>query len=290
MRLGVQAIFDPGSHRANEIIPQMQDIRRQNVERPDADSLWEGLRQGDTKALAQFITLLARGNSRPQEILDEFFENNDVPCHVVGVSGSAGVGKSSLLARLLVETSESTGALFVDPCTVSGGALLGDRMQLQALIANMSIPVPRHVYARSVAAYESFRGATLWTPSIINTMKAAGKRVVFVESMGMGQEDSGFSSLVDTFIHVVSPDIGEMQVMKGGEIETENIIVLNKCDRPGSHAIASSLKLNWGRMRPDGWGIPVIKTSSFTGQGIPELWKAIREHKKSLDHGAKEAR
>lgn len=277
LRLGVRAIFDPNTNRERDIIPVFEKLgKERRMQQEDANTLWQGIESGDHRALAKFITLLTHKDADAYALAEKFHKSRArKKAHIVGFTGGGGVGKSTLLAQFVLSRPKeyALGVLFVDPPAVSGGAFLGDRIRLQSF----SRPIPPRVYARSIAAHETFRGVTPQTPAIIDAMVAAGKEFVFVESMGVGQKDEGFSELVDTLIYVSSPAMGDtMQVMKGGAIETGHLIILNQCDTKGADEMFVLLNTHWGSARSGtDIRVPVLKTNALTGEGMTGLWEAV---------------
>lgn len=292
--LGVCFISSPGDSIADHIIPRLKEVGMAvSKNRIDAGELYSRMQQGgDTRALARFITLLANGNLTARQLLSA---NKIFPDPMtVGLSGSGGVGKSSLIGKLvnLLRKDHKLGVLCVDPCSASGGAVLGDRIRFQTY----EITTDPNVYIRSLAARKVWRGVTRETPAIIKAMKIAGREIILVESVGSGQIDVGFKRIADTFIYVASPDMGdEMQMLKGGAIETADIIALNKADKDGVLGTEAALLSNFGgKPRKDGWTVPIIKTVSSDEKnkvcGIEELWEQVERHQKFLKEKPKKSR
>jgi len=240
-RLGVRLIFSPRDSMQYTIIPALKKLA---LERKCGDL---------AKILSNFSSTASYR-------------------HVIGFTGSGGVGKSSIISALLryVYEKSRVAAIFVDPVAISGGAVLGDRVRVHRP-ENFKIVTSPNVFMRSLAAKEVWRGVTPETPVFIEAASKAGFEIIFVETVGAPQYDLGFKSVVDTMVYVITPASGdEIQISKGGAIETADVIVLNKSDQPRSEQFLSVLKKNFP-------GKPVMPTSAslWKNNGIPELWKII---------------
>lgn len=283
--LGVRHIFLPGTSIQDEIIPALRNIEL--PERHDSvNELFVALRQGNQRALAKFITLLTLDNKEAQDLVRP--ESSRTSSHIVGFTGTGGVGKSSLIEHLVkyVYREGRVATLFVDPPALSGGVFLGDRIRLHRP-ETLDIVTSPNVFLRSLAAREVWKGMTRETPAVLEALRRARYETILLESVGVGQYDLGFKEYVDTMVLVVHPDMGdEIQMMKGGMIETADVIVVNKSDRPGADTAVSLLKHFFSETREDGWRVPVVRTcaSPGTGEGIEELWRAIQSHRDFLRH------
>ena len=275
--LGVRAVFEPGTSIEKEMVPVLLRLCESHTKQtPRVETLYKGVKRGSPTALGRFISLLAADDPDAHACIASHAKEFPFS-RIVGFSGSGGVGKSSLVAKLvsLLRKSYRIGVVCVDPLSTSGGAFLADRIRMPQ---DALLEAP-HVFIRSLAAHDPFLGVTKQTPPILDAMQAAGKEFIFVETMGRGQEDEGFKNMVDTFVYLVTPDMGdEMQMLKGGVIETADIIVVNKSDREGASQVASLLKEHFGKREKSGWHIPIVQTNTFTREGVPELWEAIQRH------------
>ena len=294
--MGVREVFGAGASVSAErdIIPRLKEIAMESDKNANPYELYERMLNGDRRALAKFITLLDRESLDAADAIGLFpleplaSERRGGDTHVVGFSGSGGVGKSSLIAKLLkaLYREHKIAVLCVDPLAVGGGAVLGDRCRIQ----DYDVTTGENVFIRSLAAHWPWQGVTKWTPLIIKAMAQAGFETVFVESVGVGQEDLKFKEVVDTFVYVASPSMGDsVQALKGGAIQTADIIVLNQCSRPGADMMESILRENFGRRKRRGWTVPILKTDAVERVGIEDLWKAIERHKKHLLRKSKNA-
>ena len=255
----------------------------------DIEALAEQVVAGDRRSIARAISLVERGDPGLPELTQRLFPATG-RAHTVGLTGSPGVGKSSLTARL-VEHARSLGlgvaVLAVDPTSpFSGGALLGDRLRMQAHATDPE------VFIRSMATRGHLGGMALAAPEAIRVLDAAGKDVVFVETVGVGQAEVEIATQTDTTLVVVSPGWGDaVQVSKAGILEIADVFVVNKADREGAGEAARDLGIMLGMGAPVDWKPPIVQTSTLDGKGIEELWGAIKRHRAHLaESGRLEAR
>lgn len=280
-KMGVAAIFDPGTSVQDVIVPALKLLCSQFPKKErDISSLWPDLQGGNHYALSRFISLLEDGNRSARALTWSW---TDARSYRIGLSGSGGAGKSSLLARLIEYLGQrySLGVLCVDPCNIAGGAFLADRVRMSS---TQLLQAPQ-TFVRSVAAREVVSGTAEGTPDILRAIEAAGKEFIFLESMGAGQRDEGFADLVRTFVYVATPMMGDMmQMLKGGLIERAHIIALNRSDADGAQKILSDLRFVFAQKpQKSGWHVPVIPTNGITGEGVPELWQAVLSHKNFVE-------
>lgn len=299
--LGVREIFGSGASVSAErdIIPRLKEIAQESEKTTsDVPALWERVRAGERFAMSRFITMLEQSDARAQAVISLDAEgktwargdklsfrlpmDSSAP-HVVGLSGSGGVGKSSLIEQLLqhLYRDHIVAALCVDPVAAYGGAVLGDRCRIQ----DYNLTCSANVFIRSLAAHEPYKGVTASLPFIIHVLARAHQQVILVESVGAGQEDVRFNDIVDTFVYVASPAMGDhVQALKGGAIQKADVIVLNKSksEPDKADAMKSTLEANFSHERGDGWTVPVIKTDAVSRVGIGDLWGEIENHKRHL--------
>ncbi|OGH60433.1 MAG: methylmalonyl-CoA epimerase [Candidatus Lindowbacteria bacterium RIFCSPLOWO2_12_FULL_62_27] len=206
--------------------------------------------------LAAWLTGLDNGDPAAVDRLAE--SRLDRLPYLVGVTGAAGVGKSMLLARLLDRRKPAgAGVLAVDPThPASGGAILGDRVRMPNL--------PVGVFLRSVATRGGTSGLSEKLIDMAAAMKVFGHEDVFVETVGIGQDETAVRQVVDTLIVVEAPGLGdEIQAMKASPLSVADIIVVNKCDKPGAAETAAVLSETLGKK--------AILTSALDGAGVEEL-------------------
>jgi LAO/AO transport system kinase len=244
---------------------------------------------GDRRAVARAISWVEDGSPELPRLSAALYPHTG-GAHTVGLTGSPGVGKSSLCAELVrvARARDRTAAvLAIDPTSpFTGGALLGDRLRMQAHATDPG------VFIRSMATRGHLGGMALAAPEAIRVLDASGKDFVLVETVGVGQAEVEVATATDTTLVVVSPGWGDaVQVSKAGILEIADVFVVNKADRDGAEEAARDLR-QMLRMGPASeWTPPIVKTSAVTGDGVKELWDAIdahRSHQRST--GALEAK
>jgi GTPase len=238
------------------------------------ESLLEDFLRGNTRALARVITLVENRSPDSLEILQHLFPKTG-QSQVIGVTGSPGVGKSSLVDRLAVAyrgRDQKVGIIAVDPSSpFTGGAILGDRIRMQTL------GVDPNIYIRSMATRGNLGGLAAATADVVTVLDAAGKQPIIVETVGVGQDEIEIARLADVSLVVLAPGLGDdIQALKAGVMEIGDIFVINKCDNPGvekmERAVLSMLSL---AHRQDGWMPPIVKTVATQAEGITELVEKI---------------
>ncbi len=199
--------------------------------------------------------------------------------HVVGVTGSPGVGKSTTTSALVAglrSAGKRVGVLAVDPSSpFSGGALLGDRVRMQEHATD------RWVYIRSMASRGHLGGLAWSTPQAVRVLDAAGCDVVLVETVGVGQSEVEVAGLADTTLVLLAPGMGDgIQAAKAGLLEVGDIYVINKADRDGADQVRRDLRsmLALGNRDDAAWRPPIIKTVAIKSEGIDEVVAKIDAH------------
>jgi len=196
---------------------------------------------------------------------------------VVGITGSPGAGKSTLVEKLAVEYRRSgrrVGILAIDPTSpFSGGAMLGDRVRMQSL-ANDSA-----VYIRSMATRGQLGGLAPTTQDAVTILDAAGYEIVLIETVGVGQDEVEVARLADATVLLLVPGLGDdIQTFKAGVMEIADLYVINKADRAGADRVEQEVTAMLSlASRPDGWRPPIVETVATTGQGISELCQALEQ-------------
>lgn len=197
--------------------------------------------------------------------------------YLVGVTGPPGAGKSTLVDRLTAETrkaGETVGVIAVDPTSpFTGGAILGDRLRMQAHAED------DQVFIRSMATRGQMGGLARATSDAALVLDAAGKSLVIIETVGVGQDEVDIVRTADLSIVVLVPGTGDdVQALKAGIMEIADIFVVNKCDRDGADRMVTSIESNLALQSfgAGEWRPPIVKTEATTGRGIPELWDAIK--------------
>ena len=245
---------------------------------------------GERLALARLLTQVENDTALGREALDRIFPYTG-QAHLVGITGSPGTGKSSLVNRLAqVYRHPVDGAaprrvaiIAVDPTSpFSGGALLGDRVRMRDLAGDPG------VFIRSMAARGALGGLAWSTAAVVNVLDAAGFEMVLIETVGAGQSEVDIARLAHTTVVVEAPGMGdEIQAIKAGILEIADILVVNKADRPGVENTERALRamLEMGHPTRGGaagsqelWQPPVLCTIATSGQGSLEVAAAIARH------------
>jgi LAO/AO transport system kinase len=200
----------------------------------------------------------------------------------IGLTGSPGVGKSTLageLVRLARRRQLSVAVLAIDPTSpFTGGALLGDRLRMQEHATDPG------VFIRSMATRGHLGGMALAAPEAVRILDASGKDLVMVETVGVGQAEVDVAAATDTTLVVVSPGWGDaVQVAKAGILEIADVFVVNKSDREGADAAARDLEQMIRMGSVSEWAPPVVRTSVQGSEGIDELWEAMDRHRAHLE-------
>jgi LAO/AO transport system kinase len=234
------------------------------------ETLLERFRRRDRLALARLVSMVARGE-RVEEILTGLGEPAR-PARVVAVTGSGGVGKSTLVGKLIEQVrgqGQSVAVLACDPQSpLSGGALLGDRFRMPAR------PDDDGVFIRSLAAAGGHGALAEHLDALIRLLEAFGFDVVLIETVGAGQGDTVVRELVDVLVLLLQPETGDdLQWEKAGLLEVADVIAIHKADLPGAERVEAqvlaTLALGTNPL------VPVLRVSSRSGAGINELWQAI---------------
>jgi LAO/AO transport system kinase len=242
----------------------------------DTNGLVEGVRAGDTRALARAITLVENGDDASYELVRALYPHTG-RAYAVGLTGAPGVGKSSLVSALVahVRTREqSVGVISVDPSSpFTQGALLGDRIRLADHFLDPE------VFIRSMGTRGHGGGLAEATLQALLVLDAAGKDVVFLETVGTGQSDVGVLSIADTVVLVLQPGAGDaVQALKAGIMEIPDVIAVNKSDHPLARATASDVRQVLSLGGPDVPKPPIVLTDALNGTGVADLWDAIEAH------------
>ena len=253
------------------------------------ERLVDALRAGDRRALARTISLVENGDPLAYEVVGDVYPDTG-RAHAVGLTGSPGVGKSSLisaLVRIVRDEGSEVGVVSVDPSSpFTSGALLGDRIRLTDHFLDPG------VFIRSMGTRGHLGGLAETTLQTLLVLDAAGKDVVFLETVGTGQSDVGVLSIADTVVLVLMPGSGDaIQALKAGIMEIPDVIAVNKLDHPLAKTMVSEVRQVLSLGPKTGWRPPIVLTEAMRGEGVDTLWEKIREHRAWLEEeGELEAR
>ncbi len=230
---------------------------------------------GDRRTIARAITAIENDPPRAAS-LREALAPHVGRAHIVGITGPAGAGKSTLVNALvgeLLKRGHTVAVVAIDPSSpFSGGAVLGDRIRMAEHQAN------ERVFIRSLASRGHAGGLSAATAQVVDVLDAAGFELVLVETVGAGQSDVAIAKLARTRVVVYPPGLGdEVQALKAGVLEIADILVVNKADLPGANNTARDL-LSVPARRGAESKRAVLKIVSTTGEGVAKLVDAIAEH------------
>jgi LAO/AO transport system kinase len=241
---------------------------------PDNRSLIERVVAGEPGAVARAISNVEDGKPGTSALMKEIFPLTGHGL-VIGITGSPGAGKSSLvdkLALLYRQQGQRVGVIAVDPSSpFSGGAILGDRIRMQAL------GLDKGVFIRSMATRGNLGGLARSTVDAVAILDAAGYEKIIIETVGVGQDEVEIVKAADVSVVVLVPGMGDdIQAIKAGIMEIGDIFVINKADREGAYATEKELEALLSlASRADDWQPAIIKTVATENKGVDDLAKAI---------------
>jgi LAO/AO transport system kinase len=240
--------------------------------------------------VARLVSMVEDGSPQLREVMAALTPHAG-HAHVVGITGSPGVGKSTTTNALVTELRKAdkrVGVLAVDPSSpFSGGALLGDRVRMQDHATDPG------VYIRSMASRGHLGGLSWTTPQALRVLDAAGFDVVVVETVGVGQSEVEIAGLADTTLVLMAPGQGDgIQAAKAGILEIGDVYVVNKADRDGAEQVRRELRSMVGLgERPEGaWKPPIVLTVAQSGRGLDDVVVELDRHRAWLEESGELAR
>lgn len=249
-----------------------------------ASQIVTSLLQGNRRAVAKAITHVEDRTSEAEKITALLYPHTG-KAQVIGITGSGGVGKSTLIEKLVRELrrgGKTVGVIAVDPTSpFSGGAFLGDRIRMQDLSTDEG------VFIRSMATRNNPGGLARATMDTVRILDASGKDIILIETVGAGQSEVDIIKIAPTVVVVLAPGFGDaIQAIKAGIMEIGDIFVINKADREGADKAVINIRamLQLGTQRGK-WIPPIVKTTATTGAGVSELLEKIGEHREYLSKG-----
>lgn len=255
-------------------------MSRRNLSPSD---LFDAACAGDRAALARVLSLLERGDAVAREVGRLAYQRGGHG-YTVGITGAPGAGKSTLTSALIKHLRQlqlEIAVLAIDPSSpFTGGAILGDRVRMQDHATDPG------VFIRSMATRGHLGGLSLSTPEAIRMLDAVGRDWILVETVGVGQVEVEIAGKADTTVVVLNPGWGDsVQANKAGLMEIADIFIINKADRKGVDETRRDVEqmLELTDLSHDAWRPPIIATVGNTGEGVTEMWDAIRAHRELIE-------
>ncbi len=245
----------------------------------NAQELVAGVRAGSRRAVARLLSLVERDDPVAEQCLKELHALTG-RAHVIGVTGSPGTGKSTLTDKLIEHyrrEGKTVGVIAVDPSSpFSGGAILGDRIRMQSRTNDPD------VFIRSMGTRGALGGLSTYTSDAVKVMDAAGKDIILVETVGVGQAEVDIIRMADTVLLVLVPGYGDdVQAVKAGVMEIADVFVINKSDLDGSDKVAGEVEAMMMLGHPDVddfWWQPICRTIAEKGEGVKEVAEQVAKH------------
>lgn len=245
----------------------------------DPEALFSAALQGDRAATARLLSLIERGGE-PGRVVGRLAYPKSGEGYTVGLTGAPGAGKSTLTSATIGHLRSldlELAVLAIDPSSpFTGGAILGDRVRMQDHATDPG------VFIRSMATRGHLGGLSLATPEAVRLLDALGRKWILVETVGVGQVEVEVAGKADTTVVVVNPGWGDsVQANKAGLMEIADVFVINKADRKGVEETRRDLEqmLDLSDLPHDAWRPTIVTTVANTGEGVPELWDAVLEHR-----------
>lgn len=249
----------------------------------DPEALYSAALQGDRAATARLLSLIERGGE-PGRVVGRLAYPKSGEGYTVGLTGAPGAGKSTLTSATIGHLRSldlEVAVLAIDPSSpFTGGAILGDRVRMQDHATDPG------VFIRSMATRGHLGGLSLATPEAVRLLDALGRKWILVETVGVGQVEVEVAGKADTTVVVVNPGWGDsVQANKAGLMEIADVFVINKADRKGVEETRRDLEqmLDLSDLPRDAWRPTIVTTVANTGEGVPELWDAVLEHREHAE-------
>jgi LAO/AO transport system kinase len=253
---------------------------------PQKRSLAQAVAAGERRAVGRLITLLEDEEPEGAAALQQLHASGG-KAHVIGVTGSPGTGKSTLVDKLIEAYRRQglkVGVVAVDPSSpYTGGAILGDRIRMQARSTDPD------VFIRSMGTRGALGGLARHTHDAVRALEASGKQVILVETVGVGQAEVDIVKLADTVLVVLVPNLGDdVQAVKAGLMEIADLFVVNKADLAGADKVQGDVEANLMLVHPEppagaptgtpAWSPPILRTVAERGDGVQALVSAVAQH------------
>ena len=251
---------------------------------------------GEHRALARVISMIEDRSPGYREIVSELHRHSGT-ADVVGVTGSPGAGKSTLVDKVAStyrDRGETVGVIAIDPSSpFTGGAVLGDRIRMASNAGDMD------VFFRSMSTRGSLGGLSTATTDAVTALDAFGKDKIIVETVGAGQNEIDVVRTADTVAVLVPPDSGDdVQMLKAGILEIADLFVVNKADLDGADRTVGQLKEMLHHRTDasgpeghgtddDGWTPPIVETVANAGEGVDDFVSAVQDHLDYLDESGR---
>jgi LAO/AO transport system kinase len=249
------------------------------------ETLVAAVREGDKRALARAITFVENGDPMAYDVVRDLYPHTG-RAYLIGVTGPPGVGKSTLISQLVRHVraqGRTVGVISVDPSSpFTQGALLGDRIRLTDHFLDPD------VFIRSMGTRGHLGGLAETTLQAALVLDAAGKDLIFLETVGAGQSEVEVIGIADSVLLVLMPGSGDsVQALKAGIMEIPDVIAVNKMDHPAAKTMLSEVRSILALDHERDWKPPIVLTEAMRGENVEPLWDKLAEHRAHLEEGGK---